>query len=544
MIELCRIRCILIVCTCLLTCNVAADEAASLEQEKATPERKTEAAAGTVRAASANAEGQVKAKASVGVKGKSKNILGEQAQSAVGTAQKATSTVVEAKNELKEGVGERATGAAEPGEKESPQSELKKAEHIDLKEVVTTPLATPMPAAPHTAELEPLVVPSVGTAPIVEPSITRDGEAQPQAAIQGPLILLDNEVPPGTSTRLSWTPNVSFMGISAPTAVLVVRGAKPGPTLCLTAATHGDELNGIEVVRHLLYSIEPEELAGTVIGVPIVNLQGFRRSSRYLPDRRDLNRYFPGNSHGSSASRIAHSFFEGVISHCDLLVDLHTGSFKRTNLPQLRANLLIPEVAELAKKMGSIVVVHSEGAPGCLRRATVERGIPAVTLEAGQPHQLQKTAVTHGIKSVESLMDGLGMLDRRPFWKLPSEPVYYQSKWVRATSGGILFSEVNLGDRVAAGELLGVITDPITNQRDEVTAPLEGRVIGMALNQVMYPGFAAYHLGLQSDVEDVNENEGEATTEEGEPIDEPLELDTAIQPSVDELDSRILEDSE
>ncbi|WP_052692197.1 succinylglutamate desuccinylase/aspartoacylase family protein [Teredinibacter purpureus] len=386
---------------------------------------------------------------------------------------------------------------------------LKQAENIDLKEVVA-PIESMVASELLGVEIKEPLMP-VDERPVSVPIKIVGGESEtvvdpPLPAVeslpvQAPLVLLGSEVPAGTSTRLSWSPNVSFMGISAPTAVLVVHGAKPGPRLCLVAATHGDELNGIEVVRHILYSIEAEDLAGTVIGVPIVNLQGFRRSSRYLPDRRDLNRYFPGNANGSSASRIAHSFFQDVVRHCDMLVDLHTGSFHRTNLPQLRANLRLPEVADLAKKMGAVVAVHSEGAPGCLRRAAVDYGIPAITFEAGQPHQLQKSAVNHGVKSVESLLDGLEMLNRRPFWEFKTEPAYYQSRWVRVTSGGILFSEVLLGDSVREGQLLGVITDPITNHRQEVVSPFAGRVIGMALNQVMYPGFAAYHLGLESSIE-------------------------------------------
>ncbi len=325
---------------------------------------------------------------------------------------------------------------------------------------------------------------------------------EPGPTPKAPLVLLNSEVPPGTSTRLGWSPSISFMGISAPTAVLVLNGVKTGPTLCLTAAVHGDELNGIEIVRRVLYNIDPETLSGAVIGVPIVNLQGFRRSSRYLPDRRDLNRFFPGNPGGSSAARIAHSFFTEVITHCDFLVDLHTGSFRRTNLPQIRADLSYPEVASLTKKMGSIVVVQSDGAVGSLRRAAVESGIPAITLEAGAPLELQKDAVEYGVKSVETAMDGLGMIDRRRFWERATEPVYYQSMWVRAKEGGILFSEVALGAYVKEGQLLGAITDPITNTRSEVHAPFDGRVIGMALNQVMFPGFAAYHVGLRASVEE------------------------------------------
>ncbi|WP_245792124.1 succinylglutamate desuccinylase/aspartoacylase family protein [Teredinibacter waterburyi] len=455
-------------------------------------------------------------------------------------------------------------------------AEIQQAENVDLKQVVSEPLPTPdadvgsaqtpnedgAPAADGEAISKDAVSDqmqsareavasgtasdSSATTPTPEysgPAYLPNEEEEARLAAEGkyrpPLVILGTEVLPGTSTRLGWSPNVSFLGIAAPTPVLVVNGVNPGPTLCLTSAIHGDELNGIEIVRHVLYSIDAKELSGTVIGVPIVNLQGFRRSSRYLPDRRDLNRYFPGNNNGSSASRIAYSFFNEVISHCDLLVDLHTGSFHRTNLPQLRANLAVEEVADLTKMMGSIVVVHSSGAKGCLRRAAVEAGIPAVTLEAGQPHQLQKTAVNHGIKSVETLLDTLKMLKRRAFWELKSEPVYYQSHWVRAREGGVLLSEVELGDKVRLGDLLGVVSDPITNMRSEIRAPYNGRIIGMALNQVIFPGFAAYHIGLQSSAEAA----AETPPDEGD--DSILTPSNGLEsiPDPDPSDERLYEDS-
>ncbi len=319
-----------------------------------------------------------------------------------------------------------------------------------------------------------------------------------------PFLLLGAEVPPGTSTRLSWQPSQSFQGIAAPTPVLVVNGVKPGPVLCLTAAVHGDELNGIEIVRRVLYNLEVAELSGTVIGVPIVNLQGFRRNSRYLPDRRDLNRFFPGDPKGSSAARIAYSFFHEIISKCDVLVDLHTGSFHRTNLPQLRADLSLPDVVDITQGFGATVIIQSKGADGTLRRAAVNAGIPAVTLEAGEPMRLQEDQVSHGVKGIQTLMNKLGMYDYSSFWGDP-EPVYYKSEWVRANQGGILFSVVGLGEKVKPGELLGTITDPITNVRSKLISPYNGRVIGMALNQVVMPGFAVFHVGIKATEKDVKQ---------------------------------------
>ena len=327
--------------------------------------------------------------------------------------------------------------------------------------------------------------------PLADAVTTAEGKA-------APLLLLNNEVMPGTAMRLSWSATELFEGVPVSTPVLVVNGTKPGPTLCLTAAVHGDELNGIEMVRRVLHEIVPDKLSGAVIGVPIVNVQGFRRGSRYLPDRRDLNRYFPGNPNGSAAARIAHALFKDVIAHCDALVDLHTGSFERANLPQIRADLRNPDVVTLTQGFGSMVVLHSTPSAGTLRHAATLAGIPAVTVEAGGPSQLELAEVKRGVKGVETLLSTLDMTRKRRSWGDP-EPVYYKSSWVRADNGGILLADVSLGSTVRKGDLLGTITDPMNNQRTELYSPYEGRIIGLARNQVVMPGFAAFHVGIQAD---------------------------------------------
>lgn len=309
--------------------------------------------------------------------------------------------------------------------------------------------------------------------------------------------LLGSEIPPGTRKRLGWSSGSAIEGFASPAPVIVLNGAGPGPVLCLTAAVHGDELNGIEVVRRVLDDIELEELNGAIIGVPIVNIQGFYRGTRYLPDRRDLNRHFPGNARGSAATRMAHSFFTEVVHHCSALIDLHTGSLNRTNLPQVRANLNIPSITRMTQAFGATVVLHSIGDKGSLRRAATEAGIPAVTFEMGEPMRVQPEQVEHGAKAIETLMYSLGMTRQRRYWGDP-EPVYYASKWVRVDHGGILFSDVALGERVSEGELLGVVTDPISNEQYRIYAPIGGRILGMALNQVVLPGFAAYRIGTET----------------------------------------------
>ncbi len=319
-----------------------------------------------------------------------------------------------------------------------------------------------------------------------------------EAPGEGDLELLGHTIPAGSSRRLTWSASEVFEGVSTTTPVLVVNGTEAGPTVCLTAAIHGDELNGIEMVRRVMHELEPKKLNGAVIGVPIVNLQGFRRGSRYLPDRRDLNRYFPGNPQGSSASRIAHSFFENIIRRCDTLVDLHTGSFYRTNLPQLRADLRHRSIREVTQGFGGMVVLHSEPALGTLRRAATDAAIPTVTLEAGEPLRLQSDKVAEGVTGIFSLLASLDMVKRVQLLG-QADPVIYHANWIRADHGGILFSVARLGQVVEPGDVLGTVTDPITNEQNLIYAVNEGRVLGMALNQVVMPGFAAFRIGVEAD---------------------------------------------
>lgn len=376
-------------------------------------------------------------------------------------------------------------GQEEPAQRVAP--------NIDLKEVV------PEPASSATV-----------TRPKPEVGADSDTEAAPETVQGAPepapvpekassFTLLGSEVMPGTSTRLAWSPGIQIAGLSQPTPVLVVNGVNAGPTLCLTGAVHGDELNGIEIIRRTVYDLNPEKLSGRVVGIPIVNLPGFQQASRYLPDRRDLNRHFPGSETGSLADRIAHSLFENMIRRCDMLVDIHTGSLKRTNLPQLRADMNNPDVARFTRGFDRMAVVHSSGSAGMLRTAAVEAGITTVTMEAGESHRIQEHQIEAGVNSLTSLMEKQGMISRMFVWGDP-EPVYYDSDWIRADHGGILFSEVELGANVSEGEILGYVADPITNAQHPIRSTSKGRIIGMAVDQVVMAGFAAYHIGTEAEV--------------------------------------------
>jgi predicted deacylase len=358
----------------------------------------------------------------------------------------------------------------------------------------------PVEAVPEPTP-EPLAIPPWPVDSVGPPMLVPAGDPGDEAFVGPPMVppfrIFETEVLPGASARLEWNASQSFAGGEVISPVTVVHGTRPGPVLCLTAAVHGDELNGVEIVRRVVNELKPGELGGTVIGVPIVNLFGFTRNSRYLPDRRDLNRFFPGSRYGSIASRIAFSFFANVVKHCDAVVDFHTGSFDRSNLPQVRADLSNPDVLEFTRGFGATTVLHSEGSKGMLRVAATLAGIPAVAFEVGGPGQLQPAEIGHGVQAMHTLLHKLGMTRTRPEWDEP-QPVFYDSVWVRSNAGGLLLSEVQLGQRVQRGQKLGSVIDPINNIEREIVAPVYGRVIGMALNQVVLPGFAAYHLGEET----------------------------------------------
>lgn len=360
------------------------------------------------------------------------------------------------------------------------------------------PSVAPAPVAP---EPEPLSIPPWPVESVGPPILISAGDPGSSEFIGPPMVppfrILESAVLPGSKAQLEWNASQSFAGGEVISPITVVHGTRPGPVLCLTAAIHGDELNGVEIVRRVVNSLDPSQLGGTVVGVPIVNLFGFSRNSRYLPDRRDLNRFFPGSRYGSIASRIAHSFFVNVVRHCHSVVDFHTGSFDRSNLPQVRADLRLEDVREFTRGFGATTVLHSAGSKGMLRVAATQAGIPSVTFEVGGPGQLQPDEIGHGVQAIQTLLHKLGMTRDRPTWEEP-QPFFYDSVWVRSNSGGLLLSEVQLGQRVQRGQKLGTVIDPIQNVEREILSPVFGRVIGMALNQVVLPGFAAYHLGEET----------------------------------------------
>ncbi len=309
------------------------------------------------------------------------------------------------------------------------------------------------------------------------------------------LQLLGREIAVGTKSKFPFIPDRSFEASYLNMPVFVARGSSPGPTLCLTAGVHGDELNGVEVARRAFARSNPERLRGTLIALPAINAAGVRTGSRYLSDRRDLNRAFPGRAGGSVAAVIAHAVFANVLHHCDALVDLHTASNNRANLPQVRADLSNPEIRELAIHFGLGIVVGGSGPDGSLRREAAKMGIPSIIYEAGEPYRFQEQEINRGVRGVENVMAYLDMTGRAD-QEIPDACVYEKSRWVRTSLGesGFFFPTAELGGIVTKGDSLGIIVDPLTDEKFEVTSPIPGEIIGMAVSQPVLSGYALFHL--------------------------------------------------
>lgn len=289
--------------------------------------------------------------------------------------------------------------------------------------------------------------------------------------------------------------------------VYVKRGKKDGPTIFISAAIHGDELNGIEIVSRLIKNRTIKGLRGTLIAVPMVNVYGVLNQSRYLPDRRDLNRCFPGSKKGSLAGRIAHIFLTEIVAKCDYGIDLHTGAIHRSNLPQIRANLDDPVTMELAKAFGLPVLLNADIRDGSLRQASAEEGVRVLLYEAGQALRYDEFSIRAGVKGIINVMRHIGMLNQRKTAGHSIEPfIAHQSGWVRASESGFVNHIANLGDHVDKGAELAHISDPYGAKLASIKSPSEGIVIGKQNIPLAQEGEAMYHIAYFNTPDSVAEN--------------------------------------
>ncbi len=275
----------------------------------------------------------------------------------------------------------------------------------------------------------------------------------------------------------------------------VIRGRKDGPTVFISAAIHGDELNGIEIIRRLKKLNVLKKIRGTLILVPAVNVYGMMNLSRYLPDRRDLNRSFPGSSKGSLSARIAKIFFDEVVSKCSLGIDLHTGSIHKSNLPQIRTNLDNEYTFRLAKVFEAPVVLHSELRDGSLRAEAQEKGIPILLYEAGEALRFDESSIRIGVKGIVNVLRDNGNLPKVIRTAKKKTPVITRSsKWIRSSNSGVLRTIKALGDTVEADDILAYVDDPLSDTSYEITTPFSGVVIGKSQIPLAQEGDAVFHI--------------------------------------------------
>ena len=305
----------------------------------------------------------------------------------------------------------------------------------------------------------------------------------------------------------------------------VVHGRKPGPCLLVCAAIHGDELNGVEIIRRVLSHKLLNRISGTLIAIPIVNVFGFVAQTRYLPDRRDLNRSFPGSETGSMASRLANILMSQVIPHCTHVIDLHTGAVNRENLPQIRAKVIDAPITEgMARAFGVPVIMNSELLDGSFRMAARAHDIPVLLYEAGEALRFNEVAIRAGVKGVFGVMAHLGMRKKSARDRSVKTLIASKSHWVRANKSGILRSLVATGSQVQVGDILAYVNDPLGENSTPIPSTYSGIVIGKTNLPLVFEGEAIFHIAMYDAANDVSDSI-EAYQEELDPLSDSVASD-------------------
>lgn len=298
---------------------------------------------------------------------------------------------------------------------------------------------------------------------------------------------------PGETREINLKVSEFFTATPTLVPISVFRGREEGPTVVVTAAVHGDELNGVGIVRKLIYEMNHERLKGTLICVPILNRFGFLNQSRYLPDRRDLNRFFPGKPDGVMAERICYVIFNEIIKKCDCGIDLHTAAADRTNTPHVRADMENKDVARIARAFGEEIILHHKGVPGSLRRAAVEAGVPFILFEAGEPQKFEQALIQRGYEGVLNVLAELGMIERnmkRPQYQI----IIKDTEWIRAERGGMLDIKTHPGEILYEGDDIAIITNPFGRELYTQKAPFTGLVLSVTTMPLVSPGIPLCNL--------------------------------------------------
>ena len=317
-----------------------------------------------------------------------------------------------------------------------------------------------------------------------------------------PFAIAGETIAPGERRTLAIPVGRQLTGLSASLAVQVLHGKRPGPCVFVSAAVHGDELNGIAIIQRLSEELDPAEMAGTLLLAPAVNIYGLVNHERYLPDRRDLNRSFPGSPRGSMASQLAHAFLTNVIDKCTLGIDLHTAAVNRYNLPQIRIAADNPYLVELAMAFGAPVIIESPLRDGSMRALAQGRGTPMLLFEAGEALRFDPLSIDIGSEGVERVLAHVGMIAHDDGLSSVGIPARANtSTWLRAPRGGITHRIHRSGDTVHAGDVLGTVSGLFGEEALDITTPVDGIVIGHATLPVVNQGDAVFHVAQVANLE-------------------------------------------
>ncbi|NLN24536.1 MAG: succinylglutamate desuccinylase/aspartoacylase family protein [Bacteroidetes bacterium] len=310
------------------------------------------------------------------------------------------------------------------------------------------------------------------------------------------LIILNERIALGESKTLDFSISKLFTTTPIEIPIIIERSKTPGPTVLLTAALHGDEINGVEIIRQIIAKKYNKPKRGTVICIPIVNILGFLNGNRFYPDGRDLNRVFPGTKSGSLASRVAYHFTKEILPHCDYCLDFHTGGASRHNAPQIRIHPGDEQLLELAKIFNAPFTIYSPLLDKSYRMTCADRGIPSLLFEGGKTLENNKEVVKEGVDGVLRFFHHLEMLNKKtpPPAKHKKTVIISKSKWIRAQRSGLLHIKIPSDKHVEKGELLATITDPYGKMRFKVAAPNEGFIINVNQSPIVNQGDAIFHI--------------------------------------------------
>ena len=320
--------------------------------------------------------------------------------------------------------------------------------------------------------------------------------------ISAPLQILDHLIQPGEHRTLQLPVPEFSPGLPLHVPVRVLRGHEPGPRVFITSCLHGDEIIGVQIITRLLHSGALQRLArGDIILVPVVNIFGFVQQSRYLPDRRDLNRSFPGSVYGSLASRLAHFLMSEIVAKCTHGIDLHSGSNNRCNLPQIRVNNGNAEALRLARAFAPPLILQGESVAGTLRDTA--KHIPLLLYEASEAGRFDDASAEIGWHGIVRMLEALNMLEPEQEAvhhqsATPSPVVASHSQWVRAPRTGVFEATVNLGDTLAQGQHLGTLANFFGENIHDITSPYNGVLIGNTLSPLVNEGDALFHIAIPS----------------------------------------------